>query len=55
MGFRQFYPYEQSYAEAKAPANKAEKQNCKIINDQEHFTSASYESTNEVFKPLTNN
>ena len=55
MGFRQLYPDEQSYAEAKAKAYKAEQENRKIINDREHLTLALYESTSEVFKPLTNN
>ena len=55
MGFRQLYPDEQSYAEAKALAYKAEQEIRKIINDREHFTSALYESTSEVFKPLTSN
>ena len=53
--FRQLYPDEQSYAEAKATAYKADQENRKIINDREHFTSAVYESTSKVFKPLTNN
>ena len=37
MGFRQLYPDEQSYGEAKAKAFKAEQENRKIINDREHF------------------
>ena len=53
IGFRQLYPDEQSYAEEKARAYKAEQENRKIINDREHFTSALYESTSKVFKPLT--
>ena len=32
---------------------KAEQEYRKIINDNEHFTTALYESTSEVFKPLT--
>ena len=55
MGFRQLYPDEQSYAEAKAKAYKAKQENRKNINHREHFSSALYESTSEVFKPLTNN
>ena len=55
MGFKELYKDEQGYAEAKARSVKAEHKNRKIINDQEHFTSALYESTSEVFKPLTNN
>ena len=53
MGFRQLYPDEQSYAEAKAKAFKVEQENRKIINDREYFTSALYKSTSKVFKPLT--
>ena len=55
MGFKELYPDQQSYAEAQARAYKAKQENRKIINDREHFTSALYESTSEVFKPLTNN
>ena len=55
MGFKELYKDEASYAEAKAKAYYAEQENLKIINDREHFTSALYESTSEVFKPLTNN
>ena len=55
MGFKDLYKDEASYAEAKARAYKAEQENRKSNNDREHFTSALYESTSEVFKPLTNN
>ena len=55
MGLKELYRDEASYGEAKARAYKAEQENRKIINDREHFTSALYESTSEVFKPLTNN
>ena len=55
MGFKKLYKDEASYAEAKAIAFKAEQENRNIINYREHFTSALYESTSEVFKPLTNN
>ena len=48
MRFRQLYPDEQSYPEAKAKAYKAEQENCTIIHDREHFTSALYECTGEV-------
>ena len=55
MGFKELYPDEQSYAEAKARAWKAEQENRKIINDREHLHSAVLESTSEVFKPVTLN
>ena len=55
MEINELYTDEHSYAEAKARAYKAEQENRKIINDREHFTSALYKSTSEVFKPLTNN
>ena len=53
MGLRELYEDEESYAEAKMKAWKAEQKNRKIINDREHFNAALYESTSEVFKPLT--
>ena len=52
MGYK-LYPNEESYTEAKARFYKEEQENRKIINDREHFTAALYESTSEVFKPLT--
>ena len=55
MGFKDLYKDEASSAEVNAKAFKAEQENCNIINDRKHFTSALYESTNEVFKPLTIN
>ena len=55
MGFKDLYKDKASYAEAQARAFKAEQENRKIINDREHFTSPLYESTSEVFTPLTNN
>ena len=55
MGFKELHKDEASYAEAKAKAYKAVQENRKIINNREHFTLALYESTSEVFKPLTNN
>ena len=55
MGFHELYPDEQSYAEAKARAFKAEQKNRKIINDREHFHSALLVSTSKIFIPLTKN
>ena len=54
MGYK-FYPYKESYTEAKAKAYKEEHENREIINDREHFTAALYKSTSEVYKPLTKN
>ena len=51
--FKNLFKNEASYAEAKAKAFKAEQENCKIMNDREHFNAALYETTSEVFKPFT--
>ena len=53
MGLSELYKNEESYAEAKMKAWKAEQENRKIINDREHFNVELYESTSEVFQPLT--
>ena len=50
---KELYPDQKSYAEANARAYIAEQENRKIINDREHFTSAFYESTSDVFELLT--
>ena len=55
MGIKQLYSYELIYAEAQARAWKAKQENRKVINDREHFITALYENTSEVFKPLTQN
>ena len=55
MGFKELYKDQESYAAAQARSWKAEQENRKIINYREHFHSALYESTSEVFKPLTTN
>ena len=55
MRFRELYEEEASYAEAQARVWKAEQENRKIINDREHINAALYESTSNVFKPLTKN
>ena len=55
MGFKDLYKDEASYTDAQAWAWKAERKNRKIINDREHFTTALYESTSEVFKPFIKN
>ena len=55
MGYRELYEDEESYAEAKMKAWKAEQENRKFINYRKHFNTALYETTSDVFKQLTNN